>query len=76
VIEKAERPVLYCGGGVITGHASQELREFVEATQIPITTTIMGVGAFPETHLLSTSLAGHARDCLRELGRQRRVQTP
>src|ERR1043166_3303338 len=40
LIEKAERPVLYCGGGVITGNASQELRRFAEATQIPVTTTI------------------------------------
>src|SRR5437667_4910602 len=46
LIEKAERPVLYCGGGIITGNASQELREFVEATQIPITQTMMGVGGF------------------------------
>src|SRR5438105_3422460 len=58
LIEKAERPVLYCGGGIITGDASQELREFVEATQIPITTTIMGVGAFPETHPLSLRWLG------------------
>src|SRR5882672_7273556 len=50
--KKAERPMLYCGGGVITGNASGELLKFVEATQIPITTTIMGVGAFPETHPL------------------------
>jgi len=58
LIEKAERPVLYCGGGIITGNASEELREFVEATQIPITTTIMGVGAFPETHALSLRWLG------------------
>ena len=50
LIEKAERPVLYCGGGVITGNASKVLRAFVEATKIPVTTTIMGVGVFPETH--------------------------
>ena len=50
LIEKAERPVLYCGGGIISGNASEELREFAEATQIPVTTTIMGCGAFPETH--------------------------
>src|SRR5438046_4635941 len=53
LIEKSERPVLYCGGGIITGNASEELRQFVEATQIPITTTIMGCVAFPETHQLS-----------------------
>ena len=58
LIEKAERPVLYCGGGVITGEASKELRAFVEATKIPVTTTIMGVGAFPETHKLSLRWLG------------------
>jgi len=58
LIEKAERPVLYCGGGIITGNASAELRQFVEATQIPVTTTIMGCGAFPETHELSLRWLG------------------
>jgi acetolactate synthase-1/2/3 large subunit len=58
LIEKAERPVLYAGGGIITGEASAELREFAEATQIPVTTTIMGCGAFPETHPLSLRWLG------------------
>ena len=58
LIEKAERPVLYCGGGIITGNASEALRKFVEATGIPVTTTIMGVGAFPETHPLSLRWLG------------------
>src|SRR2546423_1072233 len=58
LIEKSERPVLYCGGGIITGNASEELREFVQATQIPVTTTIMGVGAFPENHPLSLRWLG------------------
>ena len=58
LIEKAERPVLYCGGGVITGGASGELFKFVQQTQIPVTTTIMGVGAFPETDPLSLRWLG------------------
>jgi acetolactate synthase-1/2/3 large subunit len=58
LIEKAERPVLYCGGGVISGNASEELRKFAEATRIPVTTTIMGVGAFPEMHPLSLRWLG------------------
>ena len=58
LIEKSERPVLYVGGGIITGNASEELRRFVEATQIPVTTTIMGCGAFPETHALSLRWLG------------------
>jgi len=58
LIEKAERPVLYCGGGIITGDAAGELRQFAEAAQIPVTTTIMGCGAFPETHPLSLRWLG------------------
>ena len=58
LIEQSERPVLYCGGGIITGEASDELRAFVKATGIPVTTTIMGVGAYPETDDLSLRWLG------------------
>ena len=58
LIEKSERPVLYVGGGIITGNASGELAKFIEATQIPVTSTIMGCGAFPETHPLSLRWLG------------------
>jgi acetolactate synthase-1/2/3 large subunit len=58
LIEKAERPVLYCGGGIITSGAAEELRKFAEATQIPVTTTLMGIGGFPETHPLSLRWLG------------------
>src|SRR5580765_5400431 len=58
LIEKSERPVLYVGGGIITGNASEELLRFAEAAQIPVTTTIMGCGAFPETHPLSLRWLG------------------
>jgi acetolactate synthase-1/2/3 large subunit len=58
LIAKAERPVLYCGGGIITGNAAPELLQFAEATGIPVTTTIMGCGAFPETHPLSMRWLG------------------
>ena len=58
LIQKAERPLLYVGGGVITGGASEALRAFVAATQIPVTTTIMGIGAFPEDHELSLKFLG------------------
>ena len=48
-IEKAEKPVFYTGGGVINSGpaASQLLRELVEATGFPITSTLMGLGAYP-----------------------------
>jgi len=58
LIEKAERPVLYVGGGIITSGASAELRKFAEATNIPVTTTLMGIGAFPETHPMSLRWLG------------------
>jgi acetolactate synthase I/II/III large subunit len=58
LIEKSERPLLYVGGGIITGNASEELRRFAKAAQIPVTTTIMGCGAFPETDPLSLRWLG------------------
>ncbi|MDX6765771.1 MAG: biosynthetic-type acetolactate synthase large subunit [Candidatus Methylacidiphilales bacterium] len=58
LIEKAERPVLYVGGGIISSGAARELRKFAEATNIPVTTTLMGIGAFPETHPLSMKWLG------------------
>lgn len=58
LIEKAQRPVLYVGGGIISSGAHAELKRFAEATQIPVTTTLMGCGAFPETHPLSLKWLG------------------
>lgn len=58
LIEKAERPMLYVGGGIISSNASAELKKFVDATQIPVTTTLMGIGCFPETNPLSTKWLG------------------
>ncbi len=47
---KADRPVIYAGGGIITGNAHKELLEFAEITGFPVTTTLMGLGGFPEDH--------------------------
>jgi acetolactate synthase I/II/III large subunit len=58
LILQAKQPMLYVGGGVISGEAHEELLEFAERTGIPCTTTLMGVGAFPETHDLSTKWLG------------------
>jgi acetolactate synthase-1/2/3 large subunit len=58
LIAKAERPVLYCGGGIITANAAPELLQFAGATGIPVATTIMGCGGFPETHPLSLRWLG------------------
>jgi acetolactate synthase I/II/III large subunit len=55
---KAKRPVLYVGGGVILANASQELTELAEKTQIPVTMTLMGLGAFPGSNSLSLGMLG------------------
>ncbi len=58
LIEKADRPVLYVGGGIISAGASAELKEFAELTNIPVATTLMGIGCFPENHPLSLKWLG------------------
>ncbi|WP_293770820.1 acetolactate synthase large subunit [uncultured Corynebacterium sp.] len=50
MIAEAERPVLYIGGGVIKANASRELLEFADYTGIPVVTTLMALGSFPESH--------------------------
>jgi len=47
LIATAKKPMIYCGGGVLSAEASDELREFAERTQIPVATTLMGIGCFP-----------------------------
>lgn len=54
----SKRPVLYVGGGAIASGAHEELLEFVEKTGIPITTTVLGLGIFPENHPLSLKMLG------------------
>ena len=58
MIEKAKRPVIYAGGGVILSHAARELRALAEKLNMPVVTTLMGKGAFPETHPKSLGMAG------------------
>lgn len=58
LIASAERPMIYCGGGILSGNACEELMEFVERSQIPVATTLMGIGSFPETHPLSLKWLG------------------
>jgi acetolactate synthase-1/2/3 large subunit len=55
---RAERPVLYVGGGVINSDASEELYKLAELLNIPVTMTLMGLGAFPGTHPLSLGMLG------------------
>src|SRR5438874_1142522 len=49
-LANARRPVIYSGGGVVNGNASEELRELVTTDRFPITSTVMGLGAFPAPH--------------------------
>ncbi len=58
LLMSAQRPVLYVGGGVIAAGADAELLEFAEATQVPVTTTLMARGAFPDSHPLAMGMPG------------------
>jgi len=63
-IEKAKRPIILAGGGVIISDASPELKNLAFKTNTPVTTTLMGLGSFPETHLLSLGMLGmHGTPC-------------
>ncbi|MDL0130930.1 biosynthetic-type acetolactate synthase large subunit [Halobacterium salinarum] len=57
-IADAERPVILAGGGVVKGNASDELRAFAKEHDIPVATTMPGIGAFPEDHDLALEMAG------------------
>lgn len=54
----AERPMIYTGGGVVLSDASAELREFVELVGAPVTSTLMGLGAFPASESLFVGMPG------------------
>jgi acetolactate synthase-1/2/3 large subunit len=54
----AQRPLLYVGGGAIAAGAHREIRQLAELLQIPVTTTLMGKGAFDERHPLSVGMLG------------------
>jgi len=57
-ILNSKRPVLFAGGGVISSGASDELRKFAKFASIPVITTLLGMGSFPETDPLSLSMPG------------------
>ena len=58
LIAEARSPVLYVGGGVIKANASTELLELAELTGIPVVTTLMARGAFPDSHRLNYGMPG------------------
>ena len=58
VIIGAKRPVIYAGGGVIRSGASEEIMKLAKDRNIPVATTLMGLGAFPESHPMSVGHPG------------------
>lgn len=58
MMKKAQRPVLYTGGGVIMSGASEPLLELAERLDIPVTNTLMGLGGFPGAHPLFLGMLG------------------
>jgi acetolactate synthase-1/2/3 large subunit len=58
LIEQSERPVIFAGGGIILSGAAAELTKFARKTQIPVTTSLMGLGAFPGTDPLWLGMIG------------------
>ena len=57
-LNNAKKPLLYVGGGAINSRASKEIFQLAEKANIPVTTTLMGIGAFPGTHKLSLGMLG------------------
>ncbi|HET9731963.1 MAG TPA: acetolactate synthase large subunit [Acidimicrobiales bacterium] len=58
LIASAERPVIYAGGGILRSRAAEELRALAEHTGIPVVTTLMARGAFPDSHPLCLGMPG------------------
>jgi len=58
IIRKAKRPLLYVGGGVVMADAAKELTEFARNNNLPVTSTLMGLGAFPATDPLFLGMLG------------------
>ena len=57
-IKHAKRPLIYAGGGIITGEATSALRELIAKTEIPTTLTVMGLGSLPATDPLCMDMLG------------------
>ena len=58
MIDSAERPIVFCGHGIIASGASHLLLEFIERTGIPVASTLLGLGGFPATHPLCLGMMG------------------
>ena len=57
-IKAAKKPIIYAGGGIIISAAEKELLELAQKAKIPVTTTLLGLGSFPETHKLALKMLG------------------
>ena len=58
LIAEARRPVIYAGGGILKSRAAEALRQLAERTDIPVVTTLMARGAFPDDHPLCLGMPG------------------
>ena len=58
LINEAQRPLIIAGRGVIISGAYAELKQLAETAQIPVVTTLLGIGCFPESHILSFGMLG------------------
>jgi acetolactate synthase-1/2/3 large subunit len=58
LINECKRPLIIAGRGIIISAAFKQLRELAEKAQIPLTTTLLGIGCFPESHILSLGMLG------------------
>ena len=58
MINEAKRPLIIAGRGVIISGASEDLKQLAEKSQIPVITTLLGIGCFPGNHVLNYGMAG------------------
>jgi len=58
LISSARKPVIYAGGGILKARAAEALAELVDLVEIPVVTTLMGRGAFPDDHPLALGMPG------------------
>ena len=58
LIDSAQRPIAFCGHGIVAAGASELLAQFVEKTGIPVASTLLGLGGFPATHPLHLGMMG------------------
>lgn len=57
-IHKSKKPVVFAGGGIVASGASSELRKLIKLIEVPVITTLLGMGCYPETEDLSLGMAG------------------